>query len=421
MKYDIIVIGAGAAGLMAMKDLLQAGYSICLLEAGTAAGGRIATVKEDGFHQPVETGAEFIHGKLPLTLALLDEAKINYVPVEGKMMTVQNGQWKKSQEHDKHWDVFMRQLGKVKKDISIAVFLQKYFSGEEYASLRNAVQHYSEGFDLADITKASAMAAYREWNDEGDTQYRLPGGYMQLIDYLFDQCNRQNTVVHFNTRATRIKYNKGSVTAYTHDNRSFEGAVLIITMSAGMLQSGSVEFLPILDRRYANAIQQLGFGTVIKIMMEFKNPFWKDHADDIGFILSDEIIRTWWTQLSIENNLLTGWLGGPSALDKSGDTEEVLLGAALASLSAIFHLSLAALQQALIHYKVSRWHNHPFIKGGYSYNTVDSTNAKKILSHPVQDTIFFAGEALYKGQSQGTVEAALQSGREVAEKIKSYS
>jgi len=72
MKYDIIIIGAGAAGLMAMKNLL---------EASAIAGGRIATIEETGFDQPVEEGAEFIHGELPLTMALINEARISYVPV----------------------------------------------------------------------------------------------------------------------------------------------------------------------------------------------------------------------------------------------------------------------------------------------------------------------------------------------------
>ena len=88
MKYDTLIIGAGAAGLMAMKDLVEAGYQVCMLEASAIAGGRIATVQEDGFAEPVETGPEFIHGNLELTLQLLKEAKLTIEPVEGHMITV---------------------------------------------------------------------------------------------------------------------------------------------------------------------------------------------------------------------------------------------------------------------------------------------------------------------------------------------
>jgi len=421
MKYDIIIIGAGAAGLLAMKDLLAAGYSVCMLEAAAVAGGRIATINENGFDGPVETGAEFVHGKLPLTLALLEEANIAYLPVEGKMIAVQNGEWKKNQAHDKHWKAFMRQLGKLKTDMSIAAFLEAYFPGPPYAGLHEAVRHYSEGFDLAAITKASAMAAHREWSNEAETQYRIPGGYTQLINFLLKECQHPHAALHFSTCAAEITYNKESVAVLTNDKRQFDAAALLITVSAGVLQSGTLKFVPALDHNYADAIQQLGFGSVIKILLQFTRPFWKKYASDPGFLLSDETIPTWWTQLPVENNLLTGWLGGPAATIKSGDSEESLLQSSLLSLSAIFHLSVTELQQELVHYKISCWHNHPYVKGGYSYMTVDSVNAKKILEHPVNGLIFFAGEALYRGESQGTVEAALQSGRMAAKMIKEYN
>ena len=205
MKYDIIIIGAGAAGLLAMKELLEAGYHVCLLEAAATAGGRIATVKEDGFNQPVETGAEFIHGKLPLTLGLLDKAHIPYLPVAGKMMAVQNKKWQKHEAHDEHWSTFLRLIGKLKTDLSIAKFLENFFYGDEYASLRQAVKHYAEGFDLADITRASAIAAALEWSGENEIQYRVPGGYTQLVDFLLRAGDHQNAVMHFNTCAGRIE------------------------------------------------------------------------------------------------------------------------------------------------------------------------------------------------------------------------
>jgi monoamine oxidase len=420
MKHDTIIIGAGAAGLMAMKDLLNAGYRVCLLEATAMAGGRIATVKEPGFHEPVETGAEFVHGRLLLTLTLLDKANIIYVPVKGKMIAVQNEHWKKNEAHDKHWKLFMQQLGKLKKDIRLEQFLKKYFPGEKYTSLRKAVKNYAEGFDLSDISKASAMAAQREWGEDKETQYRIPGGYTQLIHFLQEGCVHQDAVVHFNAVVTKIEYNKESVTVYTKDNRLFEASKLLISVSAGVLQSGALEFIPALDTHYTNAIQQLGFGSVIKILLEFTLPFWTTHATDIGFLLSDETIPTWWTQLPIENNLLTGWLGGPAAIAESGETDDTILESALQSLAAIFGIDSTDLQQLLIHYKINCWHNHPYVKGGYSYNTTESAHAKKILSHPAEGIIFFAGEAVYGGESQGTVEAALQSGRQAAKKIKKH-
>src|SRR6266536_2748268 len=98
MKYDIIIIGAGAAGLLAMKAIAEAGYHVCMLEAAEIAGGRITTIK-NSFESPVEAGAEFIHGKLPFTFKLIKDADLSYEIVEGKMIGVKKGEWQ-NEEHD---------------------------------------------------------------------------------------------------------------------------------------------------------------------------------------------------------------------------------------------------------------------------------------------------------------------------------
>jgi len=418
MKNDIIIIGAGAAGLMAATELLQAGYHVCLLEATSVAGGRIATIQEIGFTGPVETGAEFIHGNLPLTLTLLEKAGISYTPVTGKMITIQQGDWQTDQAHDSHWQLFMRRLGKLNHDMTLATFLEENFSDEKYRDLRNAVQHFAEGFDLADTTKASALAALREWAHEQETQYRIPGGYSQLVNYLLQQCRRQQATIHFNCAVTSVHYDNEGVTIATAGGITFKGAAVIITVSAGVLQSDMISFTPSLDPSWSQAIQQLGFGSVIKILLQFEAPFWKTKNPDAGFLLSNETIPTWWTQLPIENNLLTGWLGGPAAMAIPGNSDAEILKASLQSLAGIFTMDALQLRRQLLHYKICNWHQHHFAKGGYSFVTVDSVAAKKILAHPAGGVVYFAGEAFYRGESQGTVEAALQSGLQVSAMIK---
>ncbi len=75
------------------------------------------------------------------------------------------------------------------------------------------------------------------------------------------------------------------------------------------------------------------------------------------------------------------------------------------------------LQEELTNYKIINWLNQPYIKGGYSYNTLHSEKAKEILSSPVNNTIYFAGEAISRSESQGTVESALQSGHDTAKML----
>ena len=225
-----------------------------------------------------------------------------------------------------------------------------------------------------------------------------------------------NGIIYLNTVAVTVSHSKNKVKVITADDKIVESKKIIITASAGVLKSGNIQFDPAIEE-HTGAIKQLGFGTVIKILLWFNNPFWKKHADDIAFLLTDENIPTWWTQLPAETNLLTGWLGGPSAAIRSGESETSFLRSSLLSLSTVFKISVQELEEQLVQHEIINWHNKPFVKGGYSYNTLGSVAAKRLLAEPVNGTIYFAGEAVYTGESQGTVEAALQSGIAAAEKI----
>ncbi|MFT3704969.1 MAG: FAD-dependent oxidoreductase [Agriterribacter sp.] len=313
MSYNIIIIGAGAAGLMAAKELSATGYHVHILEAAEKAGGRMATLDAKGFEQPVETGAEFVHGNLPLTLQLLKEGNIPYHTVEGAMINIKNGVWHANQEHESHWEELMQMLHSLKEDMTIGDFLNTYFSAPEYALLREGVQRFAEGFDLADINNASALFVKEEWSHEEEDQYRVDGGYIKLAAYLLKECVRMNTVIHYYSEIKSIEYTADHLRVYTTDRKSYSGDMLIVTVSLGVLQSGSIAFHPALTK-HRQAIAQIGFGAVIKIVLQFKKNLWKKFADDIGFLLTDEKIPAWWTQAPVENNVLTGWFGGQKHL-----------------------------------------------------------------------------------------------------------
>ena len=166
------------------------------------------------------------------------------------------------------------------------------------------------------------------------------------------------------------------------------------------------------------AAQWLGYGSVIKILLRFKKPFWEEQAPGIGFLLSDQALPVWWTQAPEDQALLTGWFGGPRTAEYKEMNEEQVLREALASLSVVFGIAAPVLQALLSSYRVVDWSRDPFALGAYSFRTVGDSGARKLLNTPLDDTLFFAGEGLYVGDvPPGTVEAALVSGQVAAQAV----
>src|SRR3954471_16442535 len=97
-NYDVIIIGAGAAGLVVAKQLSKAGVHVALLEARNRIGGRAYTCRDENFKMPVELGAEFIHGNLPTTFKLLKEYGISYSPTRGQIWHAQRGEMEKDKD-----------------------------------------------------------------------------------------------------------------------------------------------------------------------------------------------------------------------------------------------------------------------------------------------------------------------------------
>src|SRR3954463_13059502 len=116
---DILVIGAGASGLMAAKELSANSKKVIILEARNYAGGRIDTLPQKHFSQPTEAGAEFIHGNLPLTLQLAKENNIPYTKVEGRMLRRKNGKWQETEEEITGWDEMLDKMNRLEEDTTL--------------------------------------------------------------------------------------------------------------------------------------------------------------------------------------------------------------------------------------------------------------------------------------------------------------
>ena len=412
----IIIAGGGVAGLFAARELSKQGYDITILEATERLGGRIHTIRNTSFTQPVEKGVEFIHGNLPLTIKLLKEARIEYKPVRGNMIRVVDGDWKTTDDFTLGWDELIKKMNSIRQDMTMDEFLQQNFSHEKYDDLRTSVLRFANGFDVADTSRASVLALREEWMGEEDEQYRIPAGFDQLINFLEKECLKSGCAIYTSSPVTEIRWEKNDLRIST-SSKIYHATRVVVTVSLGQLQSGqSIIFEPAIGN-YFDATNKIGFGTVIKAMLEFKEAFWEKKKKGIGFLFTNEIIPTWWTQSPSSYPLLTGWAGGPQAWTLEKKADEAILDIALQSLSNVFKKTTGELRQILIASTVANWKKDPYSNGAYSYDTVESIQAKKLINSPIEGTIYFAGEAFYEGPSFGTVEAALVSAKNVVDKI----
>lgn len=423
---DVIIIGAGAAGLMAGRLLAKAGKKVTVLEARDRTGGRIHSINDTSFFEGAELGAEFIHGNLPVTLSLLDEAGIGYSHAGGEMWHYKNGLLAAEDEQMEGWGELMENLKKLKHDTSISNFLNEFFPGEKYEPLKKSVVRFVAGYDTADPDKASAFALREEWQNEDDgAQHRVKGGYCRMINYLINELKASGDNIYLNAPVKRIDWSNSKVKVTTQTGDVYKAEKMLVALPLGVLQlppehKSHVTFQPEIPAYY-NALQQIGFGAIIKILLRFNEPFWENtHGQDtnnMAFLLSEEKVPTWWTQYPQHEPVLTGWLGGGPAKALEHASEEELLNMAISSLSNIFNIDIAELKDKLIARHVVNWTADPYTRGSYAYDTVTSAQARSVLASPIEKTLYFAGEYLYQGPSMGTVEAALISGKNAAEHI----
>jgi monoamine oxidase len=202
----------------------------------------------------------------------------------------------------------------------------------------------------------------------------------------------------------------------TAADQLFTAEQLIVTASLGVLPG--IVFLPSIPD-IMQAAGGIGYGSVIKILLEFRTPFWREIRPGAQtlFILSEQSVPTWWTQADEASTLLTGWLTGENMRRFQALGPHDRLASCLSSLAAIFSRDIALLEDQLAAFRIFDWREQPYVHGGYSFDMVTTPACRQLLRAPVAETLYFAGEAIYEGSAPGTVEAAFHSGLEVAEKI----
>ena len=155
---DVAVVGAGVAGLAAMRELESRGLRVRVIEARDRIGGRILTMRDGRLAHPIELGAEFIHGSAEETVRIVGDAHLLACAVEGQRFRARGGRLTKLGDFWKRLDIVMRRLDPKKADRSFADFLAEAPGGRSAAEARTLARQFVEGFHAADTRRISARA-----------------------------------------------------------------------------------------------------------------------------------------------------------------------------------------------------------------------------------------------------------------------
>ena len=369
-----------------------------------------------GLEIPVELGAEFIHGEAEATRALLRQAGIAAIESTREQRYLENGKLKRGSAFAEAQRA-VQHAPRLERDVSFRAFLGHRRLPRKTKALAEMMV---QGFDAADPARVSARSIVEEWGEGGSlgaSQPRPEGGYGALFDWLAESVLAAGACLKLDSPVCTINWKRGTVLAQgTSFGQPFtvKARQAIITLPLGVLQSRAVRFTPSLEQK-RTALQQLASGPVIRVAMRFHSRFWEARAPQIAFFhVPQAPFPTFWTPLPMRAALLTAWAGGPKAARLTGSSKEKLVSTALRAVGMVFgdeprkQLAAAFVQD---------WHADPYSLGGYSYLRVGGTGARERLAEPLEDTLFFAGEATDADEA-GTVAGALRSGQRAAREVR---
>lgn len=402
---DIVIIGAGAAGLAAARRLMDKGASFRLLEAKRHIGGRVVTDRAT-LGAPIDLGAHWLHSPSlnPLT-PLVDRHLFHVKQGAEDFRVARNGSILSGAEHDACFayveDCFAR----------IAAF----GSGEHdcpVSELFPVRGHWHDFFEANFIAKQGMPLAQSSALDfaryvwEGD-DWPVLDGFGALIAR-----HAEGIPVELETPATRIAWGGKAGIAVETPRGIIEARAAIIAVSTGVLADEAIRFGPSLPEWKRQAIADLPLGSCNKVALGFtRNPF----GDLDTVMLMPDLGPDESVEFVIRENgrdIVTTMLNGPFARALAAEGARATADYALTQLAAIFGNAVKGCVTDRIVF--ADWDHDPWVRGCYAAARPGRCTARADLARPVENSLFFTGEATHD-RYMGDVHGAHLSGEAAAD------
>ncbi|HEY1342595.1 MAG TPA: NAD(P)/FAD-dependent oxidoreductase [Bryobacteraceae bacterium] len=420
---EVIIIGAGAAGLAAARLLTRAGLPVALIEARQRIGGRIHTLHDPFSPVPVELGAEFIHGRPPEIWGAIQGGRLPVLEFSAEQWFIRSGKPERTDE----FGAVERAMAPM-RDAPEQSFEQFIEHSGASTELKQWACRYVEGFHAArpELVSVRSLALIDEAQQRigGDGAYRLQRGYWSLAEWLFAGADSECLRTYFGTEVETVRWRRGHVAVAGRSfgrPMSLHAPRAIVTVPLGVLQApegerGAIRFDPD-PEPLRTARESIATGHAARITLRFRRPVWEDREElrHAGFLFSDEEwMPTWWTSLPVRAPVVTGWTGGPRAEARAAEDPCAWLAGALRTLARLLRMDETSLTAELEAWHTHNWSADPFARGAYSYVRAGGLEAQKRFGDPVEDTLYFAGEAVNAEGQVGTVHGAIAAGERAA-------
>ncbi len=383
---DLIIVGAGAAGIGAAKQARAKGLTFKVLEASHRIGGRAYTEYIGPKRQPFDLGCHWMHSaSLNPMVKIADEFGFSYSKDGfGRLLIVAHGE---ESEDRSGWDAFYAKahelIAAAVADGREAPVIDLVPRDDPWTRSFDYIFSLHTSFD-PDQVSAADLEAY----NDTDENWPLREGYGELIAKF-----GADVPVELNVQATQIDWSGTGIRVETPKG-TVVGKAAVITVSTGVLGAGDILFDPVLPDDKLGAIQHLPLGSHNRIALVFDAPVFGDEAPSGLAVLPEDENDV---QMSFQLNpfgydYAVGFTGGRYSdwLENAGENAAVEI--AMEKLKRAFGNDIA---KHLVASTVTAWRGDPWVRGAYSAAEPGHADKRDVLREPLADRLFFAGEATH--------------------------
>jgi len=401
---DIVVIGAGAAGIAAARRIQAANRKVIVVEATGQVGGRCLT-DTTSFEVPFDRGARWMHNpdtNPMIRLARAAGLEVYSAPLGQKIRIGRRNA--RAGETEEFLAALVRanraidEASRGKVDVACASVLPKDL-GDWAGTAEFVLGANATGKDLKDVSAIDKARA-----QERTAAIACRQGLGTLIAKLGEQ-----VPLTLATPASRIGWSNRDVTVETRAGKIVARAA-VITVSSNVLAAGNIKFTPDIPKRHLDAAAKLSLGSFDHIALQLP-------GNPLGLARDDIIIEqsnSTRTALLFANmgssSLCSIDVAGSFGRDLSAQGEAAMVAFAVEWLTKLFGSEIAA---AVKKSSATRWNAAPFVQGAISSAVPGAQGSRKILTEPI-GCMYLAGEATHE-TLWGTVDGAWESGERAAE------